>query len=83
MSSARLEAGGDSGPGLDGAQTRAGRVVGFGLEATPGAAVVLKRNGLRVEPFVVRARLAAGAAAAEDWQRLCAETGIGETDLGS
>jgi hypothetical protein len=54
---------------------------GFTLEAPPGGPVVLVRDGLRVEPFTLRARLIGDGA--ERWRRLCVQAGIAAIELGT
>ena len=54
---------------------------GFALDAPPGGPVILVRDGLRVEPFDLRARTIGSGA--EQWRQLCAQAGIADVELGT
>jgi heat shock protein HtpX len=54
---------------------------GFTLDAPPGGPVALVRDGLRVEPFTLRARLIGDGA--ERWQQLCVQARIADVELGT
>jgi Zn-dependent protease with chaperone function len=55
---------------------------GFTVDAPPGSSVALVRGASRFEPFSLRQRLAMGTAEVAAWRSFCAETAIGEIDLG-
>jgi hypothetical protein len=54
---------------------------GFTLDAPPGGPVVLVRDGLRVEPFTLRARLIGDGV--ERWRQLCVQAKIADIELGT
>jgi Zn-dependent protease with chaperone function len=54
---------------------------GFVVEAPPGGAVQMKKDGDCVEPFLIRKKLESGELGAEAWRALCERVGISELDL--
>ena len=55
---------------------------GFALATPPGAPPVVVRDGLRLEPFALRASLAEEGGA-ERWRVFCNDAGIADVDLGA
>jgi hypothetical protein len=54
---------------------------GFVVEAPPGGAIQLKKDGDGVEPFLMRKKLTHGEVGAEAWRAFCERVGIGDVDL--
>jgi Zn-dependent protease with chaperone function len=54
---------------------------GFVVEAPPGGAIQLKKDGDSVEPFLMRRKLTHGEIGAEAWRAFCERVGIGGVDL--
>ena len=54
---------------------------GFALATPPGEPPVVVRDGLRLEPFTLRASLAEEGGA-ERWRVFCDDAGIADVDLG-